>query len=504
MEIPYTVTARSDTGLWNAKIGIWLFLASEVMLFGGLFSSYIFLRLGADYPWPNGELNVPLGFVNTVILILSSVFVVMAWASLKMRQYGSYLKWMTAVVLCALVFLVNKGFEYYAKFEHKTVVLKDRSVLAGHIPRGESAEIRFRAKYATVDFATGNHRFLRFIDNDARFFSEKGEVKMGRAWFQRHRKASQLQARADYLGGEASRLEGEAEAAHGTAAEDLRKHAEALRRESRALAAEVKESYPDLEDFAGSSSMRFELRPEAEISVPRKEVTAWGDNELTFRDATLLEGLLESAVVKLEVDEIDLREYFSRSEHGGAERDAAGAGIFRHLPMGVREAFVHHREAGQAEFEAKRAAWERKNPEKAFPEPAYPAYDKVYLDALHFEGGGSSKEEEKHGVGGGADAGEPGGEHHHPVVTIPYEDIRFFSSYTPKKNTYYAIYFTLTGLHALHVLGGALVLSFFLFFGKSLYRKNPEHLANRVEVGGLFWHFVDLVWIFLFPILYLM
>ena len=52
MEIPYTVTARPDTGLWNAKIGVWLFLASEVMLFGGLFSSYIFLRLGADYFWP--------------------------------------------------------------------------------------------------------------------------------------------------------------------------------------------------------------------------------------------------------------------------------------------------------------------------------------------------------------------------------------------------------------------------------------------------------------------
>ena len=55
MEIPYTVTARPDTGLYNAKIGIWLFLASEVMLFGGLFSAYVFLRIGAlpGY-WPHG------------------------------------------------------------------------------------------------------------------------------------------------------------------------------------------------------------------------------------------------------------------------------------------------------------------------------------------------------------------------------------------------------------------------------------------------------------------
>ena len=47
MEIPYTVDERPDTGVYNAKLGVWLFLASEVMLFGGLFSAYVFLRLGA-------------------------------------------------------------------------------------------------------------------------------------------------------------------------------------------------------------------------------------------------------------------------------------------------------------------------------------------------------------------------------------------------------------------------------------------------------------------------
>ena len=91
MEIPYTVTARPDTGLWNAKVGIWLFLASEVMLFGGLFSAYIFLRLDAlpGY-WPHGLLNVPVGTMNTAILIASSVTVVLAWASLKMRRFRAY------------------------------------------------------------------------------------------------------------------------------------------------------------------------------------------------------------------------------------------------------------------------------------------------------------------------------------------------------------------------------------------------------------------------------
>ena len=53
MEIPYTVEARPDTGLSNGKFGVWLFLASEVMLFAALFSSYILLRVGS-VEWPHG------------------------------------------------------------------------------------------------------------------------------------------------------------------------------------------------------------------------------------------------------------------------------------------------------------------------------------------------------------------------------------------------------------------------------------------------------------------
>ena len=119
MQGPYTVEARQDTGLYNAKLGIWLFLASEVMLFGALFSSYILLRVGADV-WPHGYdiLNVPLGTVNTVVLITSSVTMVMAWASLKMNDFAKYRRYLGTTVFLALVFLVIKGFEYGMKFEH--------------------------------------------------------------------------------------------------------------------------------------------------------------------------------------------------------------------------------------------------------------------------------------------------------------------------------------------------------------------------------------------------
>ena len=82
MEIPYNVKPREDTGLYNSKLGIWLFLASEIMLFGGLFSAYILLRAGSPVWPPIGEHGsilhllietVPHATFNTVILILSSV-----------------------------------------------------------------------------------------------------------------------------------------------------------------------------------------------------------------------------------------------------------------------------------------------------------------------------------------------------------------------------------------------------------------------------------------------
>ncbi len=120
MEIPYTVTARPDTGMWNGKLGIWLFLASEVMLFGGFFSAYIFLRLGAGDAWPTHEathLKVLPGLLNTIVLIFSSMAMVIAWMKLKERKTKEFQMWIAAVIGCALIFMVIKlGFEYAPKF----------------------------------------------------------------------------------------------------------------------------------------------------------------------------------------------------------------------------------------------------------------------------------------------------------------------------------------------------------------------------------------------------
>jgi len=120
MEIPYTVEVRPDTGLTNGKLGIWLFLASEVMLFGALFASYVMLRVGAEH-WPPGAtyLNIPLATLNTVILISSSVTMVLAWASLAKNDFKKFRVFMAITVLCGFGFLIVKYFEYSAKFHHE-------------------------------------------------------------------------------------------------------------------------------------------------------------------------------------------------------------------------------------------------------------------------------------------------------------------------------------------------------------------------------------------------
>jgi cytochrome c oxidase subunit 3 len=291
MEIPYTVVARRDTGLWNAKVGIWLFLASEVMLFGGLFSAYIFLRLDASPgDWPHGLLNVPVGTMNTAILIASSVTVVLAWAALKLRQFAKYKIYMGITILCGVIFLAVKlAYEWPQKFDH----------------------------------------FGAFIKDDA------------------------LEKYEPYLGN---------------------KHL-------------LEKGLP-----------------------PRKEITGHLHNREALNDPNVKE-------YEIALDQVNA-------------------------------------------------------------DPFNPANDRP-----HFLYVPPTKK----------------------IATIEKADVKYANMFIPRHSAYFASYFTITGLHGLHVLGGVLVFIYFwLPIGAKMYKQNPEHLANRVEVAGLFWHFVDLIWIFVFPLFYLL
>ncbi len=256
MEIPYTVKPRPDTGIYNAKVGIWLFLASEVMLFGGLFSAYVLLRVGADEGmWPHGWLDVRFGTLNTILLALSAITTLLAWVACKVGEFGKFKFFHACTIVLALTFLGVKMYEYHDKWIHYEIKLKDGRFADGHMIDGDAATVTIEGRYVTDE-------------------------------------------------------------------KDL-----------------------------------YDLR--AQKVIPRDE------------------------------------------------------------------------------------------------------------------------------------------------IKIARSDISSMENYGPWHNTFLAIYFTLTGLHALHILGGTLVIGYLWGPGSKMWKTDHERFTNRIEVSGLFWHFVDLVWIFLFPVLYL-
>ena len=119
MLVPHIVKPRADTGLTNGKLGIWLFLASEVMLFGALFATYLMLRVGAsDWPLGTTYLDPKWAALNTIVLITSSVTMVMAWAMAAKRNFNKFRMFMLITVGLGFVFMCIKYIEYTAKFDH--------------------------------------------------------------------------------------------------------------------------------------------------------------------------------------------------------------------------------------------------------------------------------------------------------------------------------------------------------------------------------------------------
>ncbi|MFZ0287253.1 MAG: cytochrome c oxidase subunit 3 family protein [Terriglobales bacterium] len=96
-------------------------------------------------------------------------------------------------------------------------------------------------------------------------------------------------------------------------------------------------------------------------------------------------------------------------------------------------------------------------------------------------------------------------EHHIPGASFDASDlIRDYPQIhidPAHEQIYFSLYFAMTGLHALHMIIGIGIFSFLLYHAVK-GRYTPEYYTP-VEIGGLYWHFVDVVWIYLFPLLYL-
>lgn len=114
-----TAIAETNTGISNAKLGTWAFLASEIMLFGGLISAYVILRSGSAQMAvpPRSMMGVPLATFNTFALITSSVTMVLALAAIQEGNIARFQRWILCTIGGGLIFLCVKAYEYHHKWE---------------------------------------------------------------------------------------------------------------------------------------------------------------------------------------------------------------------------------------------------------------------------------------------------------------------------------------------------------------------------------------------------
>lgn len=108
---------RDDFG---SKMGMWLFLFTELILFGGLFIMYMVYRVeySEQFHLAAKELNLALGTINTLILLTSSLTMVLSIVAIGRGSKKISILYLIATILLALGFMVIKGFEWGAKFSH--------------------------------------------------------------------------------------------------------------------------------------------------------------------------------------------------------------------------------------------------------------------------------------------------------------------------------------------------------------------------------------------------
>jgi cytochrome c oxidase subunit III len=112
-----------DQQLEASILGMWVFLVTEVMFFGGLFMAYLVYRTAYPEAWVAGShhLNVVLGAINTAVLICSSLTMVLAVRSAQVSSRRGQIFFLILTILLGSTFLVIKYFEYAEKFHHHLV-----------------------------------------------------------------------------------------------------------------------------------------------------------------------------------------------------------------------------------------------------------------------------------------------------------------------------------------------------------------------------------------------
>ncbi len=112
----------------SAKLGMWVFLVTEILFFGGLFCAYAVVRANRPEVFADGGLflDTPMGALNTVVLIFSSLTMALAVRAAQLGQRGALIGLLAITVLCGMAFMGIKTYEYKHKWDHRLVPGQER------------------------------------------------------------------------------------------------------------------------------------------------------------------------------------------------------------------------------------------------------------------------------------------------------------------------------------------------------------------------------------------
>lgn len=151
----------------TATLGMWTFLATEVMFFGGLFTGYCVYRFTdpAAFALASRHLSVPLGSINTFVLLSSSLTVALAVHAGQTGNRKGQVRWLVLTMLLGLAFLGIKAKEYSLEFEEHLVPGWNFSAAALHPPEGAPGRMIAHAQmfFVFYFFMTGLHALHMII-----------------------------------------------------------------------------------------------------------------------------------------------------------------------------------------------------------------------------------------------------------------------------------------------------------------------------------------------------
>ncbi len=371
-------TLTQQTGA--ARIGMWLFLATEIMMFGGLFCLYAAFR----FLWPEAFhyghqfLDTGWGLINTVILILSSFTMAVGVHCARRNQYQALMLFLTLTIMCGVCFLGVKAIEYRHKIE--------AGLLWGAY---------FRPRLAQVDATPLPAEPALAAAAPASTAAAAGDPAVGRPLYL-----------ATCIG------------CHGTDGEGIAGIAPTLKGSTFVKTASLEQL---------TAVIRDGRQPDAPDSLTNALMPARGGNPF------------------LGDDEIRHIAAYVRAL-GAGEASAAGTGG----------------PAAPVDAAAAVPRWVGTRP----PQP-----DTGLAAEWRYDPNG--------------------------LIALPASS----NAVPAHAGKFFALYFLMTGLHGVHLIIAMGIVGW-LLWRASRWHFNREY-ATPVELGGLYWHLVDLVWLFLFPLFYL-